>query len=135
MDSRPPPIATAMLSVMICFAAVAIAIKPLEQRRSMVTPGTVAGRPARNAACRAMARPAIAVDPHHVDVGSADRLALFQNLRAFVDHRIDAALQNLFVRNLPHIGAAFGTKIFNDLRGDGRWLGVALLVVVVEPGD
>src|SRR5690606_5199910 len=38
--------------------------------------------------------PAVAIDPHDVDVGCANGNAFFQNLRALVDHRIDATLQN-----------------------------------------
>ena len=36
----------------------------------------------------AIDRPAVAVDPHHIDVACPLRLALFQDQRAFVDHRV-----------------------------------------------
>src|SRR6218665_3725716 len=41
--------------------------------------------------------PAVAVDPHHVDVGGTHGHALLQDLGALVDHGIDAALQDLVV--------------------------------------
>src|ERR1700733_786366 len=43
-------------------------------------------------------RPAIAVDPDDIDVGSALRLAFFKDLGAFVNHRIDTAFENLIIR-------------------------------------
>jgi hypothetical protein len=48
-----PPIAASTPSWMIWWAAMAIACKPEEQKRLMVVPGTVTGRPARTRAMRA----------------------------------------------------------------------------------
>ena len=57
MDSTPPPTVISMPSLIICFAAVAIAIIPLAHWRSIDIPGTVTGNPARMAACRAILPP------------------------------------------------------------------------------
>src|SRR5579859_7275331 len=79
----------------------------------------------------AVDRPAVAVDPDHIDVGGADRLALFEDLRALVDHRIDAAFEDLLVADLARVGARFDDEVVDDLLGDGAGLGGALFVVVV----
>ena len=50
IESRPPPTTTSIPSLMICFAAVAIAIIPDEHCLSKLIPLTVTGRPAANAA-------------------------------------------------------------------------------------
>ncbi len=54
MLSTPPPMVMSILSVMICFAAVAIAIRPDEHWRSIDWPATLTGRPARSSEVRAM---------------------------------------------------------------------------------
>ena len=54
MLSCPPAATTSILSMTICFAAVAIAISPDEHWRSIVMPDTVTGQPARNATWRPM---------------------------------------------------------------------------------
>jgi len=59
MDSTPPPIITGTLSTMTRCAAIAMACRPDEQKRLMVTPPAVTGRPARNAATRAMLPPVV----------------------------------------------------------------------------
>ena len=46
IDSIPPATTTSILSVMICFAPVAIAISPDEHCLSIVIPGTECGKPA-----------------------------------------------------------------------------------------
>ncbi len=58
-------------------------------------------------------------------------LPLVEDFRAFVDHRIDAAFEDLLVADLARIDAALGDEILDDLLGDGRGLGVAIFVVVV----
>ncbi len=57
MASTPPPTVTVMPSVMICLAAMAMAISPEEHLRSTLMPGTLVGKPARNALCRATLLP------------------------------------------------------------------------------
>src|SRR3989442_8432620 len=46
-------------------------------------------------------RPAVAVDPDHVDVARADRELLLEDLRSLVHHRIEQALEDLLVRDRP----------------------------------
>ena len=48
-ESCPPAATMSMRSVMICLAAVAMAISPDEHCRSIVIPETVTGQPARSA--------------------------------------------------------------------------------------
>src|SRR5262245_39872307 len=57
MDSTPPPIITSTPSLMMWLAASAMAFRPEEQKRLMVSPPTLTGRPARMAATRAMLWP------------------------------------------------------------------------------
>src|SRR5699024_4525776 len=57
IDSTPPPTATRMPSWTICFAAVAIAMRPEARWRSTDMPATEVGRPARIAAWRATLPP------------------------------------------------------------------------------
>ena len=52
IDSRPPATQMSIRSTMICLAAAAMLISPLEDWRSIVVPATVTGRPARSAAVR-----------------------------------------------------------------------------------
>jgi uncharacterized membrane protein len=52
IESWPPAATTSIRSMMICLAAVAIAIRPDEHCRSIVIPDTVTGHPARSATCR-----------------------------------------------------------------------------------
>jgi hypothetical protein len=49
MESWPPAATTSILSMTICFAAVAMAIRPDEHCRSIVIPETETGQPARKA--------------------------------------------------------------------------------------
>src|SRR6218665_2937552 len=59
-------------------------------------PGAPVGRPGALPVVHGAAAvhgPAVAVDPHHVDVGGTHGHALLQDLGALVDHGIDAALQ------------------------------------------
>jgi len=57
MDSKPPPTTIGMSSSTICFAAVAIAIRPEEHCRSIDMPATLTGRPPASAHCRAVLVP------------------------------------------------------------------------------
>ena len=54
MDSRPPATMIGTLSTITRWAAIAMACSPDEQKRFTVVPAVVTGRPARNAAWRAM---------------------------------------------------------------------------------
>ena len=44
----------------------------------------------------AVDRPAVNIDPDYVDVGGADRLALFEDLRSLIDHRIGRNCSRIF---------------------------------------
>src|SRR4051812_30688375 len=63
--------------------------------------------------------PAVAVDPDHVDIRGALRNALFQDLRALVDHRVERPLDDLLVADLPTFDALSAGEILNDLLHDG----------------
>ena len=85
MLSTPPPIATSMLSTMICLAAVAIAIRPDAHWRSSDMPDTVVGRPARSSdSARDVAglMPLLerGAEHHVVDLGAVDPGALDRGL-------------------------------------------------------
>src|SRR5215212_11315025 len=82
----------------------------------------------------AIDRPAIAVDPDDIDVGGANGDALLQDLRALVDHGIDAALQDLLVRDRPPLDSLPGREVEDDLLHELGGLGIAVLVVIVEAG-
>src|SRR5262245_57830376 len=55
----------------------------------------------------AIAREAVAVEVRHVDVARAERNALLEDARAFVDEGPQAALEDLVVTHLPALDAAF----------------------------
>jgi hypothetical protein len=57
MLSHPPPMAASAPSLMISWAAMAMACKPEEQKRFTVVPATDTGRPARTRATRATLLP------------------------------------------------------------------------------
>ena len=57
IDSAPPAMMICAPPERMRSAAMAMACSPEEQKRLMVTPGTVSGRPARSAATRAMFMP------------------------------------------------------------------------------
>src|SRR6218665_312461 len=78
--------------------------------------------------------PAVAVDPHHVDVGGTHGHALLQDLGALVDHGIDAALQDLVVRHLAGGDALLAGEVADHALHQLGRLRRALPVVVVEAG-
>src|SRR6202041_1459545 len=45
----------------------------------------------------AIDRPAIAIEPDHIDIAGARRDLFFENSRAFIDHRIHHALEDFLV--------------------------------------
>src|SRR5712692_10351626 len=59
-------------------------------------------------------RPAVAVDPDHVDVARADRELLLEDLRSLVHHRVEQALEDLLVRDR----AALDGLLPGDLEDD-----------------
>src|SRR6202043_1556633 len=69
--------------------------------------------------------------PDDIDVARANGLFLFENLRALVDHRIEAAFENLVVGNSARVSATLLDEVLDDLLGDGRGLGVPVLVVII----
>ena len=59
MDSTPPATITSATPQAIWPAASAMACRPEEQKRLMVMPQTLSGRPARAATSRAMLKPCL----------------------------------------------------------------------------
>src|SRR6202034_2972085 len=78
--------------------------------------------------------PAVAVDPDDVDVGRALCFALFENLRPFVDHRIDAALEDFGVADLALLDSLRFGEVADDPLDMRGGVGRARCVVIVEPG-
>src|SRR5947209_11016017 len=66
--------------------------------------------------------PAVAVHPDDVDVARTDRLALLEDLGAFVDHRVEQALSDLVVRDRSALHAGLS----RDFRDDPVDLGIGL---------
>src|SRR4029434_6169859 len=61
------------------------------------------------------ARPAVAIDPDHVDVAGPDRDLLFEDLGALVDHRIEQAGQALVLADLAAGDALLARDLDDDL--------------------
>src|SRR3954469_1955500 len=57
----------------------------------------------------------VAVEPDHIDVARARRDALFENARAFVDHRINQPLDDLVLRNIAALHAHAYRRIDDQL--------------------
>ncbi len=85
-------------------------------------------RPEHRAA--AVHRPAIAVDPHDIDVAGALRLAFGQDARPFVDHRIEAAFQDFLIAYLAAVDALFGGIGIDDRQR--FWIGGAVAGFVID---
>src|ERR1700733_1552378 len=80
----------------------------------------------------AIDRPAVAVDPDDVDVGRALGLALLEDFRALVDHRVDAALEDFGVADLALFNSLrFGELVDDPFDVSGRF-GRPRFVVIVE---
>src|ERR1700733_76004 len=77
-------------------------------------------------------RPSVTVDPDDVDVGGALRLPLLKDFRAFVDHRIDAALQDFGIADLALLDSLRLGEVADDPLDLGRGLSVARFVVIIE---
>src|SRR5436190_6707995 len=60
-------------------------------------------------------RKAVAVEPDHGDVARARRDPFFQDARAFVDHRIDQPLDDLFLRDVATLHAHAHRGVDNQL--------------------
>src|SRR3546814_7361322 len=80
----------------------------------------------------AIDRPAIAIDPHDIDVARALRLAFGQDQRAFVDHRIKRAFDDLLIGDFALFDPCLRAELLDDL-GDARaFARGALLVIIIE---
>ena len=84
--------------------------------------------PHRPAAIRGKA---VAVEIDDVDIDRAERVALFENARAFVDERIDAAIDNFIRGNLPLRDACLGSPLAHEGRDFGIGNRAAIFVVLV----
>src|SRR5262249_53692375 len=85
----------------------------------------------------AIDRPAIAVEPDHVDVARTRRDALVQDARTLVDHRVHHALQNLVVRDLAALAPEPGQPLVDqllDVRIGQRRARAAFILVVALAG-
>src|SRR5690606_37939687 len=80
----------------------------------------------------AIDRPAIAIDPHDIDIARALRLAFGQNQRAFVDHRIERALDNFLIGDLALFDPGPLAKFFDDFGDAGAFRRTALVVIIIE---
>src|SRR2546428_8208751 len=78
-------------------------------------------------------RPAVAVDPDHVDVARADRELLLEDLRSLVHHRVEQALEDLLVRDRATLDRLLPGDLEDDLLdvGIGDRRAVAALVAVI----
>src|SRR5213594_4030584 len=78
-------------------------------------------------------RPAVAVDPDHVDVARADRELLLEDLRSLVHHRVEQALEDLLVRDRAALDRLLPGDLEDDLLdvGIGDRRAVAALVAVI----
>src|SRR5262249_46923916 len=77
-------------------------------------------------------RPSVAVDPYDVDVASAQGDALLEDLRSFVDHGIEAALEDLVVAEGTRLEAADLRVFANEIahhRIDAALAGLGIVVV------
>src|SRR5262249_8219416 len=80
-------------------------------------------------------RPAVAVDPDHVDVAGPIGEALLEDARALVDHRIDHALEDLLLVDFPPRNPERLRGLDDDLLdlGIGRRRARAGLIDVIAP--
>src|SRR5947208_5172689 len=107
-----------------------VALLKSPDRRSHVVQPDGLGVEHRPAAIR---RKAIAGEIDHVDVGGAQRDPFFQDIRAFVHQRVDAALDDFLIRDRARLDAELGAVIGDelvDLRVDHR--NAAARAVAVE---
>src|SRR5690348_2317582 len=82
----------------------------------------------------AMSREAIPVDENDVDINRAKCVAFFEYARAFVDERIDAAIDDFVRGNLPLWDSRFCSTFANEI-GDRRiGMGIAILVILEPTG-
>jgi hypothetical protein len=107
MLSAPPAMITSPMPAMICWLAVAMLCKPLEQKRLTVCPAVVTGIPARSATMRAMFMPCSASGKAQPSTMSSTS---FLSMPAAFDHRIDHRRRQLIrprraqraLRRLPY---------------------------------
>ncbi len=81
----------------------------------------------------ALQREAITGEIDHVDVGGAQRDTLFENLRAFVDQRIQQPLDDLRVGQAAHLHPERLAFLVDDCVHHGIGNGVALARLVAIP--
>src|SRR5262249_13405336 len=81
----------------------------------------------------AVDRPAIAIEPDHVDVARTRRDALFEDARPLVDHRVHHALEDLVVADIAALLAELLHGLVDQLLdiGIGQRRARAPLILVV----
>src|SRR5690606_31910954 len=82
-----------------------------------------------------ISRPAVTVDPDDIDVRSAHDDALFEYLRALVDHRIQTTFEDFLCGKCAGGATGLPHEVANDFLGVRRGPRIAVLVVVVVPGS
>src|SRR5205814_5050361 len=80
----------------------------------------------------AIDRPAVAVDPHDIDVRRALGDALLEDFRALVDHRVERALDDLLIADLAPLDALLLREILDDLLDHRRRARPPFVVIIVE---
>src|ERR1051326_1518560 len=78
-----------------------------------------------------MRREAITGEIDDVDIDGAQRVAFFKNTRAFIDQRIDKAIDNLFFRDRVLLNTSFSRPLANILFYRGIKNGTAILIIFV----
>src|SRR5574341_2633832 len=81
----------------------------------------------------AIGREAVAREVHHVDVGGAQRDAFLQDARALVDERVDAALDDLVIRDLARLHLDLLAIVDQELFHLGVRNGLAAAFLVAVP--
>src|SRR5215471_1714286 len=82
----------------------------------------------------AVRREAVAVDIDDVDIDGAQRVTLFENAGAFVDQRVDAAVDDLFLRDRVLLDAGLGSPLADQAGDLGIGDGTPVLVILVPAG-
>src|SRR5258708_7055821 len=82
----------------------------------------------------AMGRESVAVQINDIDIDGAQRIALFKDTRAFVDERVEAALDDFFSRDLALRNSRFGGPLPHQLSHFGVGKGMPLVVILVPAG-
>src|SRR5215210_2010349 len=80
----------------------------------------------------AVDRPAVAIDPHDIDVRRALGHAFLEDFGALVDHRVERPLDDLLVGDVAPLDALFFREILDDLLDHRRRRRPALVIVIVK---